>query len=214
VSGRTILVGLSIGFCSVVTPASSAFAQRPLCPAPTAEDSYYLTCRPGTTDRVAAFLYDFSVRHLLKSSDTFSIQTSDVLDVLDLQKILDPANPDVKTLLDVRPAIDFTPLDRSTGEFLSKGPTGPQTLKASNDQLGIALELTIPEVVQGLYWRSPAHLELQFYKGHGIRFHLSGPKVTEFEETLQCISITGSRARATTGDPTHRYLATFFETCP
>ena len=218
------LVGLAAG-------ATRAEGQHPLCPAPSAEDSYYFTCRAGNKDQVARFLHDFSVRHLLRSEDRFEIPTDVLLQAFGLDTIFDPSNPSVKAMLERRPKVEFIPLDRSTGEFVSKivepkntpaarpaptpSPTkGPETLTVANERIGVTLEITLPEVVQGLYWRSPAHLELQFYKGHNIGFHLSGRNIEEYEEGLECISITASRARATTADPLHRYLMSFYEGCP
>lgn len=210
---RCLLLGFCVGILIATTLPEVARAQHPLCAPPSAEDSYYYTCRPGSKALVAKFLYDLSVRHVLKADDSFDVPTDKFLGILDMQKILEPTNPDVTALLEQRPAITFTPLDNTTGEFISKG-TGPQTLQVASQTLGISLELTVPEVVQGLYWRSPAHLELQFYKGHGIRFHLSGTHVTEYEEGMQCISISAERARVTTADPLHRYLISLYERCP
>jgi hypothetical protein len=204
---------LWVSFSGMMALPGSAYAQHPLCPAPTAEDTYYFTCRPGTDRLVASFLYDFSIRHLFKGPETFEIPTESLLDVLDLGKLLDSKKDDRKTLLKDRPVVVFRPLDGTTGEFKSVSATGSQTFKISYPDLSSAGELTIPEVIEGLYWRSPAHLELQFYKGHGIHFRLTGPGVPDYEDGLQCLSITASRARATTGDPTHRYFMSLFERC-
>jgi len=205
-------------FCAlllgVTLPPRAARAQHPLCPPPAAEDTYFYTCRPNSADMVARFIYDFTVRHLFKSPDTLEIPSDKLLAVLGLQKILDPSNADVTAFLAKRDSVTFTPLDRTTGEFVSKGSSGAQTLTISNDKFGVSLELSLPETVQGLYWRSPDALEAQFYKGHGIRFHISGANASDYEDDIQCISITRARIRATTGDPTHRYLMGLFDKCP
>ena len=163
---------------------------------------------------VGSFLYDLSVRHLLISDDSFDVESKEILKVLDLEKFLSPDAPEIQQLLSDRPAVHFKPLDRSTGEFISTGTKGEQVVSGTNEKFGITLEATIPEVVQGLYWRSPAHLELQFYKGHAIAFHLSGKKINEYQERLDCVSLTARSARATTTDPAHRYLLNLFDRCP
>lgn len=204
----------ALSLSALVAVESAALAQHPLCPAPAPEDTYYVMCESPGRDQVQKFLYDFTVRHLFKGPESFEIASDTLIDVLGLRKIFDLSNPDVQAWLADRPSIQFTPLDGSTGDFISKNPKGPQTLNVSDDKAGIALQMDFPEVVQGLYWRSPAHLELQFYRGHAIRFHLSSRQGTKSEDELQCVSIAASRARATTADPQHRYLMSAFDKCP
>ncbi len=223
-SRRVILIGLCLGLASLVSPAV-ALAQHPLCPAPSPQDTYFVYCSPYPSDVVSAFLYDFSVSQLFKGRKTFEVPTDAFIESLGLGTLLFSNADDRRKLLADRPAVEFRPLDRlgddlvgkgysSSGEFILRGLAGAQTLVTRDPLTNASVRVDLPEVVQGLYWRSPAHLELQFYAGHGIKFTLSnaGGEAT-FQEALQCVSMSQSEMRATTADPKHRNLLARFGSC-
>jgi hypothetical protein len=200
-------------FATSIAVADPAWAQHPLCPAPAPDDSYYVTCRLGGDRVVTSFLYDFSVRHLFTSPDAFEIPTATIFGFLD-DPMAVQADPDARAaFLKNRPTVVFRPIDATTGEFKSEGANGEQTLTVSHPALGSTVVVTVPAVVQGLYWRSPGHLDLQFYRERGVRFRITAPGAPDFDEALQCVSITPFRARATTADPKHRHLIDLFEGC-
>jgi hypothetical protein len=198
---------------ALLSLASMAVAQ-PLCAAPSPLDVYYTSCKPGARDQVARFLYDLSVRHLLLSEGTVDVPALTFLKLLGLDRFFDPElNPEAHAGLEARDIISFRPLDRYSGEVLSTAESGA-TLNAVDDRVGLKLEVNIPVSVQGLYWRSPGHLEVKFYKGHEIAFRLRSNDGSELADRISCLSINGMEARAQTHDPEARHLLIGFEKCP
>lgn len=204
--------------------ASAASAQQPLCPPPSAEDTYFQYCSPYTEAGVQTFLYDFAVSQLYKGDQGFEVPTSSIIDTMGLGPLLFATAEERQKMLDARPTVKFRPFDRmgaemagkgysSSGEFISTGLAGAQVLKTVDPLTKASVEVEVPEVVQGVYWRSPAHLELQFYAGHAVRFTLGQGAAPTYQEAVRCVSISRSGARAVTADPRHRHLLSRFGVC-
>jgi hypothetical protein len=201
-----------------------AGAQHPLCPAPAPGETYYIYCPNRAQAFVESFLYDFTVSQLFKSSDPIELPVAKVVEALGLDKLLFPTDQQRLAMTEARPTVEFRPLDRhddemngkgysSSGEFVSKSATGPQTLQSTDPLTGATVTIELPETIQGLYWRSPSHLELKFYAGHGVRFAIGAPGSAEFKDAVQCISVSRSEVRATTGSADNRSLLGRFGGC-
>jgi hypothetical protein len=207
--GGVLVAGLTL------TPTAAPASQHPLCPQPRPDDTYYHVCRAGLRPAVSKFLHDLSVDHLYLPPATFSRQIGTVLQTLGMDAFIEADAAELQPRLDTHGNIEFTRLDESTGEFLNKG-SGPETLAVERTYLGrkYQITLTLPETLQGLYWRSPIQLELMFYKGHGLRLHLVPSGGEPFEQDIVCVSVTPERARVVTADPNHRHLIAVYEDCP
>jgi len=196
-------------------------AQHPLCPAPNQKDVYYIYCSPYAQGLVEDFLYDFSVSQLFKSPRSFNLPTELVIDSMGFGNLLFSTDTERQNTLAERPTVEFHPFDAlgtdlagkgysSSGEFISKGLSGAQTLQTIDSVTGVRVKIEVPEILQGLYWRSPAHLEMQFYPGHALRYTVGDSDEPAVDpDAILCVSITRSGARATTADPTHQLLSRF-----
>jgi hypothetical protein len=216
---RRWMVAFAAAICCL-TGVPSAHAQHPLCPAPNPTDVYYVYCSPYAQGLVENFLYDFSVSQLFKSPRSFNLPTDLVIDSMGFGNLLFSTDEDRQKTLAERPTVEFHPFDAlgsdlagrgysSSGEFISTGLAGPPSLQTVDSVTGVRVKIEIPEVLQGLYWRSPAHLEMQFYPGHSLRYLVGGSDAAASPDTIVCVSITRSGARATTADPTHQLLSRF-----
>jgi len=164
---------------------------------------------------VSKLLFAFTLDHLYRPPPPFQRDVAGLLQALGLGTFFDLNDPKLHPIIEQRGTVEFTRLDESSGEFVNKG-SGAATLSVEHAELGstFAIDLTLPEVIQGLYWRSPLHLELMFYKGHTVRFNFRSGAHDKFEEDILCLSATPERTRVVTGDPSHRHLMIFYQDCP
>jgi hypothetical protein len=191
-----------------------AWAQHPLCPQPAALDTYYVSCRPNTHLVVARFLYNLSIQHLLKDGDEFPVSLKAFLAMFGVDAMFRSDASAWDALMSASDDLVFRPIDNDVGEFLGGVPTGPQTLTATDETTGVRIEVTVPTRLRGLYWRTPANLDLRFYKGDVVRVRmLGGDNDVQYDAALQCISITDTGTRVVTSDPAHRYLLVGFDRC-
>jgi hypothetical protein len=204
VSGLLLLLGLQ--------PAAAS--QHPLCPDPTANDTYFYVCRPGMQSAIAKVLYDFTVDHLYRPPAPFERKLPALLQAVGLDVSSDPDDPKLRSLFEQRGNVEFTRLDESSGEFVIKGPQADTVAVERTFMNNIyKVDLALPETIQGLYWRSPIHLELMFYKGHGVHLRLSSGTGPALDQDVLCLSVTPERTRVVTADPTHRHLVMLYEDC-
>ena len=189
-----------------------ASAQQPICANPAGDDSFYVSCRAGQSQKVAAFLHDFAMNQYL-STEKFELPSDKLLDLLALGDLLFPTPNDRVEFVAKRPSVEFRPLDEVSGEFVSRATVASQAIRSTDAHTGVKIEADIPALLQGVFWRSPGHLQLQFYKDHEIRFKVTSAKLPVYDEVIRCVTVTAGELRVTTADPEHRGLLNQFERC-
>lgn len=211
---RMVLLACAVGAAALLLGREAAATPRPLCPAPAADDVYYSVCRSGFRGVVARFVDDFTVDQLHQQSRPFRRDVADFLTSLGVEVYIHVDDALTQELLEHRSVVEFNRLDAASGEFISKGG-GNETFELHPALLGdkASLQLQLPETVQGLYWRSPLHLEFMFYQGHRVHFRFNWGDGTPFEQEVACISVTPERTLVTTTDPDHRQAVIMYENC-
>lgn len=169
----------------------TASAQRPVCAPPAPGEVLKTSCRSWAAETALRLLDDFTVDQLFKPGPaSFERSWGQLLSAFASKDI--PEDETFRAAVRSIEPLRFTPLDRTTGTVLSDLASSPRELRLQPESFGgpVSVDVTLPRLLEGGYWRSPDSIQVAFWKTSRIAIgvEFEGTEVVRGE--VECVALS------------------------
>jgi hypothetical protein len=200
---------------SLLVRASLAAAQQPVCAQPDPERPVYELCAPGARFVVSAILTDLAIDETIRGQGAPILREPRALfHSVASQTTLDK-NPALDEFLTHLSPVKLTRFDTATGALRMDVGEEERNFH-STIVLGDAatdLSLSLPERIEGGYWRTPGALQMAFWKDRRIRIHVNVSSGEPFDAEIECAAISGDGIRLVTSGDDIPDVLVHFDSC-
>lgn len=175
----------------------------------------FQACLPGGRFPATTLLSNLAIDHLLRAdSRPIERRPREILESVAAKDFLD-ARGDLVEWTGRLGAVKMTRLDTSTGTLKLDVDEEQRRFASAMDVGGASwdVEFTLPARVEGGYWRTPAVLQVAFWKGSRVAVKASGPGVDVVAE-IECAVFAVDGVRLVTADAAVPDILVSFGGCP
>jgi len=194
----------------------AALAQSPVCPRPIPDRPVHVACAPGGRFAAAAILSNFAIDQTMRGDvGTFQRAPHGIFTSVTSQETQD-GNAALGAWLARLAAASFTRLDTATGTLRMDVDEEDRsfTTRMETGETTTDLSLTLPQRVEGGYWRTPGVLQIAFWKGRRVGFKASVAGASELASEVECLTISGDGIRLLLSADEAPDVLVRFDSCP
>jgi hypothetical protein len=197
---------------AVIVTASRTEAQLPVCPQPEPDRPVYELCAPGARFVIAPILANLAIDVTIRGEGGPILREPRALFRSIASRTTQEKNPALDEFLDHLPPVKLTKLDTATGTLRLDVGEDERTFHSTIvvGESSTELSLSLPERIEGGYWRTPGVLQMAFWKGQRVGLHVDVGGVGQLDAEIECTVISGDGIRlVTSGDDVPDVLVRF-----